>query len=171
MLAACKSGKTLHDCRFLGKEIISQHIKAWDGTATLLTRREESNTVCTHEQSAWRQYIVSPCGEVKSTFYCCREILISFDRSGNSLLNESSCAQIFGEEISKNSHDHITPVRIWLECSACRTLHSPQGWSTWFWSCRPSVGCSPAGHYLACSTGGADKRTHFRKPGMHKGWN
>lgn len=79
----------------------------------------------------------------------------------SSFLNENSCVQIFWEKFSKNSQNHITRVRIWLKCSACRSLHSPQGWSTWFWSSQPSVEYSPAGHDHACSTGGADKHTQF----------
>lgn len=45
------------------------------------------------------------------------------------LLTENSCVQIFWEKFSKYSHNHTTPVRT-LKCFACRSLHSPQGWST-----------------------------------------
>lgn len=98
-------------CRFLCKKTIGTCMRAQDSTSGLQT--EERTVQCAHRVCVVRtQKTVSPCGEVTSTRYCCSEILISFDRSGKPLLNESSCAQIFGEGISKNSHRHITPVSI-----------------------------------------------------------
>lgn len=84
-----------------------------DSTCTSQASGGKSSAVCKQRASGpHTHYTVSPCEEVTATRYCCRKILISLDRSRKSLLNESSCTQIFREEISKYSHGHITPVRI-----------------------------------------------------------
>lgn len=100
-------------------------VSAWKhGTAPVNYKQAEERAVqCTHrvQASGHTQHTVSPSRLVTSTHYCCREILISFDRSGKSLLNESSCAQISGRRFLNIATAIELLLGFDFNCSAHRT--------------------------------------------------